>query len=92
MKYKKGKVADKKLAFRHLQVLIRKCLSTRFPALVVDDALDQILKSDWNKSDEDRVDAFLCALIGYNHYLTRGAGSDPFGDINNGFILILKRI
>ena len=90
VKYKKGKVADKRREFKRLQKLIRECLHTRFPLLVVDREIDLLLKSDWSKQVEDRTDAFLCALIGYNHMLHGGAESELVGCLETGFILLPK--
>ncbi len=90
VKYKKGRVAGKRLEFHRLQGLTRKCLDQRFPKFHMTEDLDRLLKEDWNKAVEDRTDAFLCALIGYNHYLFQGMKSEVIGTCNAGFILLPK--
>ncbi len=90
VKYKKGRVARKRQEFRRLQGLTRKCLDERFHDFHMTAELDGLLKEDWNKAVEDRTDAFLCALIGYNHYLFQGAKSEAIGTRNAGFILLPK--
>ena len=90
VKYKKGRVAEKREKFQLLQGYIRKCLADRFRDFKITPELDDLLNETWTKPVEDRTDAFLCALSGYNHYLTNGAGSEPFGEVDTGFILIPK--
>ena len=88
VKYKKGRVAEKRQEFKRLQGLIRKCLPEQFPRFQMTPELDDLLNQSWSKEIEDCTDAFLCALIGYNHYLHDGAKSECVGDRKTGFILL----
>jgi len=90
VKYKKGRVLAKQRGFSQLQDLTRKCLDERFPDFHMTADLDKLLKEDWSKAVEDCTDAFLCALIGYNHYLFQGAKSEAIGTCDAGFILLPK--
>jgi predicted RNase H-like nuclease len=90
VKYKKGRVAGKRREFRRLQALTRKYLNEHFPKFHMTADLGRLLKEDWSKAVEDRTDAFLCALIGYNHYLFQGAESEVVGTRDAGFILLPK--
>jgi predicted RNase H-like nuclease len=85
--YKKGPVQARRRQFRRLQRLIRACLERHFPRLRTGDAVGRLLAAPWKKDVEDQVDGFFCALIGYWHWLHRGARSQVLGDRKHGFIL-----
>ena len=90
VKYKRGPVAARRGEFARLQGLLRECLQTRFaPGEWVGTAtLDAILSVPWTKPAEDRLDALLCALVGYHHWRHDGARSEVLGDLETGFILV----
>jgi predicted RNase H-like nuclease len=88
VKYKKGPIANKRSEFARLQGLIRRALRDHFPQLAVDPATDALLTAAWTKPIEDQTDALFCALIGYHHWLHRGARSEVIGDTETGFILL----
>ena len=89
IKYKRPPVANRRSEFSRLQECIRKALESRFPEIEVDSpVLSELLRSSWNKPVEDRTDALLCALIGYNHFRSKGADSEIVGDLSTGFILL----
>lgn len=86
--YKRGTVRQRRRAFRRLQRLCRACLARHFSRLRLDDGTDALLRARWCKTVEDQTDAFFCALIGYWHWLHRGARSEVLGDLATGFIVI----
>jgi predicted RNase H-like nuclease len=86
--YKRGRVIEKRQAFRRLQKLIQSCLATYFPQFQLDPRTLALLRSEWTKNIEDQTDAFFCALIGYWHWLHRGQKTQVLGDLATGFILI----
>jgi len=88
VKYKKGRVANRRKEFRRLQNLMRKCMREEFPFLVLDAESKKLLRESWTKSVEDRTDALFCALIGLWHWYFRGRRSQVIGDLKTGFILL----
>jgi len=88
LKYKRGPVMHRRREFRRLQRLIRGCLPTSFPELRVDAPLEALLTARWSKEAEDRLDAFLCALIGLHHWRHRGRRTQVLGDLVTGFLLV----
>ena len=73
-----------------MQELLRKCLQTRFAPgeWVETPSLDAVLSARWTKPAEDRLDALLCALVGYYHWRHDGRRSEVLGDLETGFILV----
>ena len=90
VKYKRGPVAARRAEFTRLQGLLRECLRTRFAPgeWVETPALATVLAAPWTKPAEDRLDAFVCALIGYHHWRHAGRRSEVLGDLETGFILL----
>ena len=88
VKYKRGPVAARRAEFSRLQSLLRACLSARFPELASTPALRETLAAPWTKPAEDRLDAFVCALIGYHHWRHDGQRTEVIGDGETGFILL----
>ena len=88
VKYKRGPVAARRGEFARLQSLLRACLSDYFPGLSETSALRETLSASWTKPAEDRLDAFVCALIGYQHLRYDGARTEVIGDQETGFILL----
>lgn len=88
VKYKRGPVVARRGEFARLQGLLRTCLSARFPGLAETPVLRETLSARWTKPAEDRLDAFVCALIGYQHWRDDGARSQTIGDDRTGFILL----
>jgi len=88
VKYKKGKVAERRREFRRLQNLIRKLLSAQFPFLQLNNEAKTLLRQPWSKPVEDKTDALFCALIGLWHWHYRGRRSQVIGDLKTGFILL----
>lgn len=88
IKYKKGKVTDRRREFRRYQRLLSRCLTREFPALSLDDDTRSTLKAPWSKAVEDQTDALLCALIGLWHWQHAGTRSQIIGSLRTGFILL----
>jgi len=88
VKYKKGKVAERRQEFRRLQRLMRKLLSTEFRFLHLNAETYTLLREPWSKPVEDKADALFCALIGLWHWRYRGRRSQVIGDLKTGFILL----
>jgi len=88
VKYKRGPAAAQRQEFQRLQGLIRHCLTLRFPQLLMDEGVEDLLRAPRSKAAEDRLDAFFCALIGWHHWLYRGRKTEILGDRDTGFILV----
>jgi predicted RNase H-like nuclease len=89
VKYKRGRVAEKRAEFRRYQDLFRRCLAQDFPEVDASAAMP-LLGEPWTKDIEDKTDALFCALIGWNHLRHRGRQSDIIGELDSGFILLPK--
>lgn len=88
IKYKRGRVEERRTAFRSLQRGLKAFLRENLP-----DVEDQarpygLLDLPWQKPVEDQVDALVCALVGWNHYVSAGRESEVFGTVRDGFILV----
>ncbi|MFH1499785.1 MAG: DUF429 domain-containing protein [Verrucomicrobiota bacterium] len=90
IKYKKGRVADRRLEFVRLQGLIRAFCAAELPSLDLGPESEAWLTAPWAKPAEDRVDALFCALIGLWHVQHAGRRSEVIGDAQTGFILLPK--
>lgn len=88
VKYKRGPVAARRTEFARLQGLLRTWLTAALPELVSTPALQETLTATWTKPAEDRLDAMVCALIGYWHWRDNGERSEVIGDEETGFILL----
>lgn len=87
VKYKRGRVAERRAEFARLQGLLRRLAAGRFPYLDLGPA-DDLLRQPWSKPVEDRTDAFICACIALWHVVHAGARSEVLGDAATGFILL----
>ncbi len=85
IRYKKGRVAERRCEFSRLQALIRSFVEEE--RVLVPGALSEALDAPWNKSREDRLDALICSLIGYFHWKYRGRKSQVLGDRETGFLV-----
>jgi predicted RNase H-like nuclease len=88
IKYKRGRVAERRREFRRLQGLLRKMMRQKFPGLEINQETRKLLRKKWSKPVEDRTDALFCALIGVWHWMHRGKRSEVIGDRKTGFILL----
>lgn len=88
VKYKRGPLPARRAEFARLQGLVRAFLPGHFPQLAESAALSETLTAPWTKPNEDRLDAVLCALVGYQHWRDDGRSSEVIGDETAGFILL----
>ena len=86
--YKRGPVVARRAAFARLQAELLACLPRHFPALALNDGMRALLAAPWHKDVEDQVDAFVCALVGYWHWLHEGRCTEFVGDDATGFVLV----
>ncbi len=91
IKYKRGRVDEKREEFTRLQRLLRRCLKEDFPNLELDVATRKLLRQRWTKPVEDETDGLFCALIGLWHWQHRGKHTQVLGDVKTGFILVPQR-
>ncbi len=88
VKYKRPPVASRRAEFARMQGLLGAGVRQRFPALEQNEALGEVLAAPWTKPAEDRLDALVCALVGYHHWKHDGARSQVLGDLETGFIVV----
>jgi len=88
VKYKKGRVREKRKEFKRLQRLMRRCMEENFPFLAIDRETDELLGTVWSKTVEDKTDALFCSLIGVWHWCHGGKRTEVIGDAATGFILL----
>lgn len=91
IKYKRGRVEEKRLEFARLQRLLRHCLKADFPKLDLNPATKKMLRQPWTKPVEDETDGLFCALIGLWHWQHHGKQTQVLGDLATGFILVPER-
>jgi len=87
IKYKKGKVADKRLEFARYQRLFENWLSNRYGPEVITCDLSACLERPWSKEVEDRLDAYFCAMVGYEYALSEDS-FQVLGDRESGFMVV----
>ncbi len=91
LKYKKGKVCERRREFGRYQRLLLHSLENFFYGVSPDIDLQRFLSiKPWSKNLEDQTDAMLCALTGWHHWITEGKGTEVLGDIETGFIVSCK--
>lgn len=91
IKYKRGPVAARRRAFARLQRLLRAWLGAHAPQIATHPDTRHLLGQPWSKDTEDRTDALLCALIGWQ-WAARGSRSmEILGDEQTGFIVLPKQ-
>jgi len=98
LRYKKGNVATRRSGQRELQKMLSE-LSRFSPPLECTPKLSEFLATDTNslrgaalKSNEDALDAILCAYIAYYYWFWGFARTRLFGDEKSGYILVPTRI
>lgn len=92
VKYKKGRVAEKRKEFKRLQQLMKKSLREQFTFLSINQETKKLLAEPWTKAIEDKTDALFCAMIGLWHVKHQGRRSEVIGDSKTGFILLPEDI
>ena len=80
--------AARRAEFARMQRLLAACLRERFGELEENACLAEVLSAPWTKPAEDRLDALLCALVGYHHWKHDGTRSEVLGDLATGFIVV----
>ena len=85
IKYKKGRVSEKRECFSVLQRLLSTYLETQVPEIARSAELNELLETPWTKKVEDLIDAHICALIGYLHLKDL---TEVLGDAETGFIVV----
>jgi len=88
VKYKRGRAAVRRCEFARLGRLLRAFVARELPFLALDDETRVLLEAPWTKPVEDRLDAFVCALIGLRHLHYAGRRSEVLGDLATGFLLL----
>ena len=93
IKYKKGRVAERRESFRTYQERLQACIQTWTPLLQIEisDQVSLLLEDKWTKQLEDMLDAFFCLLIAAWQVIHRGQKSLTLGDNESGFIIIPTR-
>lgn len=76
--------------FLRLQMLVRRWLRVHCPEMGQSETLDALLAAPLNKPTEDQLDALICALVGYQHWHSRGSATEVIGDLESGFIVLPK--
>ena len=88
IKYKRGPVTERRREFARLQRLLRAWLQLHAPEIAAQETIGRLLRARWTKDDEDRTDALLSALVGWQ-WATRGAAAvEILGDMRHGFIVL----
>lgn len=88
VKYKRGRVGEKRKEFRRLQGLVRELLGTEMQWVTGGADTEELLRAPWTKRTEDLTDALFCALIGAWHWRYGGRRSEVIGNARTGFILL----
>ncbi|MDF1657430.1 MAG: DUF429 domain-containing protein [Verrucomicrobiales bacterium] len=88
IKYKKGKVTEKRAEFSRYQDHLADYLSHEMPWLANSEPHCELLTLPWKKPIEDQVDSMLCAAIAYRHLKYHGKKSQILGDDSDGHMLI----
>ena len=91
VKYKRGPVTARRAEFARLQELSRAWLAAEAPEVDGSPVLDDLLSARWTKPAEDRLDALLCALVGWWHHRSGGRETEVLGDATTGFIVVPAR-
>lgn len=74
--------------FARLQRSLAGLCASHFPYLSWHADSSALLNAPWSKPVEDRLDAWVCALIALWHVHHAGLRSEVFGDIATGFVLV----
>ncbi|MEM7600230.1 MAG: DUF429 domain-containing protein [Verrucomicrobiota bacterium] len=88
IKYKKGRVAEKRAEFSRYQCHLEDYLSREMPWLANSEPHCELLTQPWTKPIEDQVDSILCAAIAHRHLKYHGQKSQILGDDIDGHMLI----
>lgn len=87
-KYKKGKKPEKIKEFRRYQKVFKDFLDENFQNLELNKDAKMLFKAQWDKPNEDKLDALFCGILGMWHYIFSGRESEIIGNRKSGFILL----
>jgi predicted RNase H-like nuclease len=88
LRYKKGPVGQRRKVFSHLQKLVCSCLRSDVLDIKLTQKHQFIFEKSWTKDIEDQMDALICGLVGYWHWIHNGQKTEILGDKKNGFIVV----
>ncbi|MEI6341912.1 MAG: DUF429 domain-containing protein [Verrucomicrobiota bacterium] len=88
LKYKRPPVARRRAEFLRCRQLLGSLLGREFAGLKAHAEVDALLGTPWSKPAEDRLDAFMCALMAWWHWRDGGARTQVLGDVETGFVLV----
>jgi predicted RNase H-like nuclease len=88
IKYKRGPVTERRREFARLQRLLRGWLKLHAPEIAAHETIGRLLRAKWTKDDEDRTDALLSALVGWQRATHGAAAVEILGDTRLGFIVL----
>jgi len=88
IKYKKGRVAEKRREFHRYQRLFSAWVAEHWRDAQWSAEFHRVLTEPWTKEMEDRLDAYLCAFIGLWHLKYNGSRSEVLGDLETGFMVL----
>ncbi|ACB00236.1 MULTISPECIES: DUF429 domain-containing protein [Cyanophyceae] len=94
IKYKKGKLGDRRQELQRLVGLIETVLTTLTPQLSLNHLWDDLVqpiptaKGSDLKEIEDRIDALVCAYVGAYWWYWGQAKNQTLGDHHSGYIIV----
>jgi len=88
IKYKKGRVSEKKAAFGEYQTHLKNWLEKSPFQIKIDEDVSTLLDTPWNKAVEDQLDALFRLLIACWEVIYEGKKSRTLGNNETGFIVI----
>lgn len=80
--------AHSEAEFARLQRSLAGLCVSHFPYLCWHAETPALLAAPWSKPVEDKLDAWICALIALWHVRHAGGRSEAFGDVERGFVLV----
>ena len=94
LKYKKGRVAEKRAGQKELVTLLRKLHESNVLKLIIEDNIDQVLNESWIdslrgkalKGNEDTLDALICLYTAGLYAI--GHIGQLFGDTDYGYVWV----
>ena len=88
LRYKKGPVGQRRKVFSSLQKLVCTSLKSDLFDVKLTQKHQFIFEKSWTKDIEDQMDALICGLVGYWHWIHKGKKTEILGDKDTGFILV----
>ena len=91
IKYKRGPVAARRREFARLQHHLRQWPDARAAGIAAHAEIAALLRLPWTKHDEDRTDALLCALVGWQWAVRGRDAMEILGDEETGFLVLPEK-